>query len=68
MGARKVAAALAEGCTVVLKSDRVTPFSSNALALLCERASLPRGAFNVVTELEDTPQIVLGWCESNIVK
>ena len=32
MGARKVAAALAAGCTVVLKSDGLTPFSLNAMA------------------------------------
>lgn len=68
MGARKVAAALAAGCTVILKSDGVTPFSSNALAVLCERAGLPRGALNVVTALENTPQIGLGLCESDIVK
>lgn len=64
MGAR----ALAAGCTVILKSDGVTPFSSNALAVLCERAGLPRGALNVITALENTPQIGLGLCESDIVK
>lgn len=68
MGARKIAAALAAGCTVVLKSDGLTPFSSNALALLCERAGLPKGVFNVVTSLSRTPELGLALCQSEIVK
>lgn len=68
MGARKVAAALAAGCTVVLKSDGLTPFSSNALAVLGERAGVPKGVFNVVTALENTPQLGKALCESDIVK
>ncbi|KAB8073705.1 Aldehyde/histidinol dehydrogenase [Aspergillus leporis] len=43
MGARKVAAALAAGCTVVMKTDGLTPFSSNAMAVLGERAGVPKG-------------------------
>ncbi|TID04888.1 Glutarate-semialdehyde dehydrogenase DavD [Colletotrichum higginsianum] len=68
MGARKVAAALAAGCTVVMKTDGLTPFSSNALAVLCERAGVPPGVFNVVTALESTPQLGLALCESDTVK
>lgn len=68
MGARKVAAALAAGCTVVLKSDGLTPFSSNVLAILAERAGVPKGVFNVVTALENTPSLGLSLCESDIVK
>jgi succinate-semialdehyde dehydrogenase/glutarate-semialdehyde dehydrogenase len=68
MGARKVAAALAAGCTVVMKSDGLTPFSSNALAALGERAGVPKGVFNVVTALENTPSLGLALCESDIVK
>ncbi|TQN64348.1 Succinate-semialdehyde dehydrogenase [NADP(+)] [Colletotrichum shisoi] len=68
MGARKVAAALAAGCTVVMKTDGLTPFSSNALAVLCERAGVPPGVFNVVTALERTPQLGLALCESDTVK
>jgi succinate-semialdehyde dehydrogenase/glutarate-semialdehyde dehydrogenase len=68
MGARKIAAALAAGCTIVLKSDGLTPFSSNALALLCERAGLPKGVFNVVTSLKGTPEIGAALCQSNIIK
>ncbi|KAL6238579.1 hypothetical protein BDW75DRAFT_237256 [Aspergillus navahoensis] len=68
MGARKVAAALAAGCTVVLKSDGLTPYSSNVLALLAERAGVPGGVINVVTALENTPALGLALCESDIVK
>jgi len=46
---RKVAPALAAGCTVVLKPALQTPFSALALAVLGEEAGLPPGAFNVVT-------------------
>ncbi|KAJ5081574.1 hypothetical protein NUU61_009838 [Penicillium alfredii] len=68
MGARKIAAALAAGCTVVLKSDGLTPFSSNALAVLCQRAGVPKGVLNIVTALENTPQLGLALCESDMVK
>lgn len=46
---RKVAPALAAGCTVVLKPAMQTPFSALALCELAEQAGLPRGAFSVVT-------------------
>lgn len=68
MGARKIAAALAAGCTIILKSDGLTPFSSTALARLCERAGVPGGVFNVVNSLQATPQLGLAMCESPIVK
>jgi succinate-semialdehyde dehydrogenase / glutarate-semialdehyde dehydrogenase len=46
---RKVAPALAVGCTVVVKPAELTPFCALALAELGERAGLPKGVFNVVT-------------------
>jgi succinate-semialdehyde dehydrogenase/glutarate-semialdehyde dehydrogenase len=46
---RKAGPALAAGCTVVLKPASQTPFSALALAVLAERAGVPKGAFNVVT-------------------
>ncbi|WP_159878670.1 NAD-dependent succinate-semialdehyde dehydrogenase [Aquitalea denitrificans] len=49
MVTRKVAPALAAGCTVVLKPAAETPLSALALAALAEQAGLPPGVFNVVT-------------------
>lgn len=46
---RKIAPALAVGCTAVLKPSELTPFSALALALLGSEAGLPAGVFNVVT-------------------
>lgn len=49
MIARKVAPALAAGCTIVLKPSELTPFSALALAVLAEETGVPPGVFNVVT-------------------
>ncbi|NDW06592.1 NAD-dependent succinate-semialdehyde dehydrogenase [Jiella pacifica] len=49
MIARKVAPALAAGCTVVVKPSELTPFSALAMAALAERAGIPAGVINVVT-------------------
>lgn len=46
---RKVAPALAAGCTVVLKPAPETPLSALALAVLAHEAGLPAGVFNIVT-------------------
>lgn len=46
---RKAGAALAAGCTMVLKPASQTPFSALALCDLAERAGLPAGVLNVVT-------------------
>jgi succinate-semialdehyde dehydrogenase/glutarate-semialdehyde dehydrogenase len=46
---RKVAPALAAGCTVVIKPAEQTPLSALALAELAERAGLPKGVMNIVT-------------------
>ncbi|MDR2451933.1 MAG: aldehyde dehydrogenase family protein, partial [Candidatus Accumulibacter sp.] len=49
MVTRKVAPALAAGCTVVVKPAAYTPLTALALAELAERAGVPPGALNVVT-------------------
>ena len=46
---RKAAAALAAGCTFVVKPSELTPLSALALAELATRAGIPAGVFNVVT-------------------
>jgi len=46
---RKVAPALAAGCTVVIKPSDLTPLSALALAALAEEAGFPPGVFNVIS-------------------
>ncbi|WP_189485916.1 NAD-dependent succinate-semialdehyde dehydrogenase [Asticcacaulis endophyticus] len=46
---RKAGAALAAGCTVVLKPSDLTPLTALALAVLAQEAGIPDGVFNVVT-------------------
>ncbi|PHS14956.1 MAG: succinate-semialdehyde dehydrogenase (NADP(+)) [Kangiella sp.] len=48
MVARKAGAALAAGCSFVLKPSELTPLSALALAKLGEQAGIPKGVFNVV--------------------
>ncbi|MEJ6613729.1 MAG: NAD-dependent succinate-semialdehyde dehydrogenase [Saprospiraceae bacterium] len=46
---RKVAPALAAGCTVIVKPSEFTPLSALALAELSDRAGFPKGVINIVT-------------------
>jgi succinate-semialdehyde dehydrogenase/glutarate-semialdehyde dehydrogenase len=48
MLARKIAPALAAGCTVVCKPATETPLSALALGVLAERAGIPPGVINIV--------------------
>ena len=48
MIARKVAPALAAGCAFVARPAELTPLSAIAMAVLAERAGVPKGVFNVV--------------------
>jgi succinate-semialdehyde dehydrogenase / glutarate-semialdehyde dehydrogenase len=49
MGTRKIAPAVAAGCTMVLKPAQQTPLSMLALAKILEDAGLPAGVLNVIT-------------------
>jgi succinate-semialdehyde dehydrogenase/glutarate-semialdehyde dehydrogenase len=49
MGTRKIAPAIAAGCTIVVKPAQQTPLSMLALAEILERAGLPGGVLNVIT-------------------
>jgi succinate-semialdehyde dehydrogenase / glutarate-semialdehyde dehydrogenase len=49
MGTRKIAPAIAAGCTMVVKPAKQTPLSMLALAKLLEEAGLPAGVLNVIT-------------------
>jgi succinate-semialdehyde dehydrogenase/glutarate-semialdehyde dehydrogenase len=46
---RKVGPALAAGCPIVVKPAEATPFSAFAMAVLAERAGVPKGVLNIVT-------------------
>jgi len=48
MIARKVAPAIAAGCTFVCKPAQETPLSAIAMAVLAEQAGIPAGVFNVI--------------------
>jgi succinate-semialdehyde dehydrogenase/glutarate-semialdehyde dehydrogenase len=49
---RKAAPALAAGCSFIIKPSEETPLSALALAVLAERAGVPKGVFNVVTSTQ----------------
>jgi succinate-semialdehyde dehydrogenase / glutarate-semialdehyde dehydrogenase len=49
MGTRKIAPAIAAGCTMVVKPAKQTPLSMLALAKILEQAGLPGGVLNVIT-------------------
>src|SRR5467141_557447 len=49
MGTRKIAPAIAAGCTMVVKPAQQTPLSMLALARWLEEAGLPKGVLNVIT-------------------
>ena len=49
MLARKIAPALAAGCTIVAKPAAETPLSALALAVLAQQAGIPAGVINIVT-------------------
>ncbi|VVE15664.1 succinate-semialdehyde dehydrogenase (NADP(+)) [Pandoraea iniqua] len=59
---RKLAPALAAGCTVIVKPSELTPYSALALAVLAERAGIPAGVINIVTGM---PQAIGGELTAN---
>ena len=64
MPARKVAAALAAGCSCVVKPAEDTPLTTLALAALCQEAGLPAGVLNVVPcSRERAPVVGRVFCE-----
>jgi len=66
---RKAGAALAAGCTVVVKPGEDTPYSAIALGVLAKEAGIPAGVFNVVTaSREKTPSVGQLLCEHPIVR
>ena len=64
---RKVAPALAAGCTVVIKPGEDTPLCALALAELSLQAGIPAGVLNVVTTLR-APEVGRTLCEDSRVR
>ncbi|MDR2549114.1 MAG: NAD-dependent succinate-semialdehyde dehydrogenase [Desulfobulbus sp.] len=66
---RKVAPALAAGCTVVCKPAESTPLTALALAALAEQSGMPPGVFNVIPcDGSRAPEIGRILCESPLVR
>ncbi|KAG9256358.1 succinate-semialdehyde dehydrogenase [Emericellopsis atlantica] len=69
MNIRKVAAALAAGCSMIVKPSPETPLSTLALADLALRAGLPPGVLNVITtDNENTPSLSEALCKHPLVR
>ena len=69
MIARKIAPALAAGCTVVCKPSEDAPLSALALAVLAEEAGLPVGVLNIVTaSRQATPGVVDAWLDDDRIR
>jgi succinate-semialdehyde dehydrogenase/glutarate-semialdehyde dehydrogenase len=66
---RKVAPAIAAGCTIVIKPAEQTPLSALALAELAQRAGFPAGVINVITG-DAKQSIAMGevLCDSSVVR
>ena len=66
---RKVAPALAAGCTVVIKPAEATPLSALAVAELAQRAGMPAGVLNIITaDAEQSIEIGKVLCSSDVVR
>ena len=66
---RKIAPALAAGCTIIIKPAEQTPLSALALAELAHRAGLPAGVINVITaDSERSVDIGKVLCASTVVR
>jgi len=69
MIARKIAPALAAGCTVVAKPAEDTPLTALALVWLAQEAGFPAGVINIVTaSRQNTPAVVDAWLSDSRVR
>ncbi|KAH9938122.1 aldehyde dehydrogenase domain-containing protein [Fomitopsis serialis] len=65
---RKLGAALAAGCTTVIKPPPEAPFSALALTELATRAGVPPGVINVVTTQANVVDVGREMCENDTVR
>lgn len=68
MIARKVGAAIAAGCTVVIKPAGETPLSALAIAYLSELAGFPKGVINIVTSNVNTKSVGKELCQNKLIR
>lgn len=64
---RKLAPALAAGCTIIVKPATETPLSALALALLAERAGMPAGTLSILPS-SDAVALGLEFCENPSIR
>ncbi|KAF2127301.1 aldehyde dehydrogenase [Dothidotthia symphoricarpi CBS 119687] len=65
---RKAGAALAAGCTMIVKPSPETPITVLALAHLADKAGFPKGALNVLTtDLNKTPELSEALCRHPLI-
>lgn len=64
---RKIAPALAAGCTIILKPSEETPLVALALVKLAEQAGFPKGVINIITT-NDSSSVGKALCESPDVR
>ncbi len=67
MGARKIAPAVAAGCTMVFKPAALTPLTSLALVEIFRKAGLPDGVLNVVTTSKAS-SVVDHWMSNGVAR
>ncbi|WP_342617941.1 NAD-dependent succinate-semialdehyde dehydrogenase [Rhodoferax sp. GW822-FHT02A01] len=66
---RKVAPALAAGCTVIIKPAELTPLTALAAAELALRAGIPAGVLNMITaDADQSIAVGKAICESDVVR
>ena len=69
MIARKIAPALAAGCTVVAKPAEDTPLTASALVLLAQEAGVPPGVLNLITASRQRGvEAVADWLDDSRVR
>lgn len=66
MIARKLGAALAAGCTMVIKPSEFTPYSALVFGIMAEKVGIPVGVINILTG--SAPEIGAEMCENALLR
>lgn len=66
MIARKLGAALAAGCTMVIKPSEFTPYSALVFGVMAEKVGIPAGVINILTG--SAPEIGAEMCENPLLR